>query len=197
MRSKRADIRLHEAWPSLLVLFVCFLIGLIAGFIFVLYFLPDGALSDYLIEYCALLKTGSANISLAAAFKDCFFWPALIALLSATSLCLVGLPILFVIRGFLLSFAGCALVRVFSGEGVVLGAVLFSVPALIVIPVMFVLGCIGLSSAMRKLPNASPVTAKPIGLGVYLVCSGILFISAAVQKAVIPAALSSVCNLLF
>lgn len=67
-------------------------------------------------------------------------WPVFAVLMGFTGLGLLGIPVLFSIRGFLLSFAITSFVRMFGGVGGVLAFLTFGVTGLVAIPVLFVLG---------------------------------------------------------
>lgn len=74
-------------------------------------------------------------------------WPVFAVLMGFTGLGLLGIPVLFSIRGFLLSFAITSFVRMFGGVGGVLAFLTFGVTGLVAIPVLFVLGVQSLAAA--------------------------------------------------
>jgi hypothetical protein len=184
-------------WSRLITLLVFFGFGILVGFLFSLYIRPTSLLSDFLCEYCEALKNDELRISLFFALWDCIKWPFLIVLLSPTILGLAGIPLLFAIRGFLLTFSICTFSRLLGGEGLALAAAMFSVTTLLVLPAMFILGCDCLQASARHLPNLPQAGTKIFHVETYLVCAGILMVSATFQWLVIPSALSELCKILF
>ena len=179
--------------PELPILFVLFLLGAAVGAFCVFTGKPEEELSAYLLEYCAALGDGAVGISFFSAFWDCLRWPLLTALLGFTAVGVVGIPVLFAARGFLLSFAVCTFGSVLGQKGIVIAAVLFAVSVLFVLPVLFILGRHELRRAIRRLPNGAGFAGER-RMEVMLVCGGILTVSSAVLWTVIPAVLASVCQ---
>ena len=68
-------------------------------------------------------------------------------LLGFTALGILGLPLLFSVRGFVLAFSIAAFVRMFGGTGGVLAFLLFGVSGLVSAPVFFILGVQSLGAA--------------------------------------------------
>lgn len=60
---------------------------------------------------------------------------------------LLGLPLLFAVRGFLLAFSIASFVRLFGGVGCLLALLVFGVSGALSVPVLFVLGVQGLLAA--------------------------------------------------
>ena len=186
------------SWVRLIILSGFFIIGAIIGLSLALHTHPDPLLSNYLEEYCVVMSKGGLRVSFLEVLWDCVRWPLFVVLLSFTVLGCIGIPVLFAARGFLLSFSICVLSRAVNDGGAILAIVLFSVPVLFVLPTLFILGSNGIQASANRLPNTAPTSVKLFRTENYLICGGILSISAAVQWAVIPSALSAVCsNLLF
>lgn len=104
----------------------------------------------------------------------------------------VGIPIVFLVRGFLMAFSACMFGVLFGASGMVMAAVLFAVPALMVLPVLFLLGCSMLRGARLRLHGTSPAEGGACRPEMILICIGILAVSAAIQWAVVPIVLSQV-----
>lgn len=85
--------------------------------------------------------------ALASLVWDTVRWPLLALLLGFTALGLLGLPLLFVVRGFLLAFSIASFVRLFGGVGCLLALLVFGVSGALSVPVLFVLGVQGLLAA--------------------------------------------------
>ena len=76
-------------------------------------------------------------------------WPVMAAALGFTALGVLGVPVLFAARGFLLSFSISAFVRLFGNAGGLLAFLVFGVPGCVAVPVFFVLGVQSQLSAGR------------------------------------------------
>ena len=85
--------------------------------------------------------------ALASLVWDTVRWPLLALLLGFTALGLLGLPLLFAVRGFLLAFSIASFVRLFGGAGCLLALLVFGVSGALSVPVLFVLGVQGLLPA--------------------------------------------------
>lgn len=137
---------------ALVVLCVFFLLGAVAGCL--LADRVDGggadALAVYLEQYLTQAREGGLErpqvFSLA---WELLRWPLLTVLLGLTALGVLGLPVLFAVRGFLLSFAVASFFRVFGGMGLILAFLVFGLTGLVTIPVLFVLGVQGFLTAGR------------------------------------------------
>lgn len=190
-------MRMCAGWPRLIILLVCFGIGVISGIAFAHFLQPDTILTDYLLEYCAALKEHRIQSPFLSILWDCFRWPVFTILLGTTALGLIGIPILFAARGFLLAFSVSLFGQIMHADGIALAAVLFSVSLLLVLPTLFVLGYSGLNTALHRLPSKVFPGAGAYHAETYLACGGILVVSVALQWAVLPAALSAISYFLF
>mgnify|MGYP006891728372 CR=1 FL=1 len=119
-------------------------------------------------------------------------WPVFAVLMGFTGLGLLGIPVLFSIRGFLLSFAITSFVRMFGGVGGVLAFLTFGVTGLVAIPVLFVLGVQSLAAA-RLLAGRFLGDGKrslPFGRAYWVrcgLCSAALCLCALLEYAAVPA----------
>lgn len=103
----------------------------------------DG-LAEYIRSYLLTAQEGTGSApSVPALLWDVFRYPAAVWALGFTALGLVGIPAVFAVRGFFLSFAISSFVRMFGGYGLMLAAVVFGIPSAFSIPVLFVLGSQG------------------------------------------------------
>jgi len=82
-------------------------------------------------------------------------WPLLALLLGFTALGVLGLPLLFVVRGFLLSFSIASFVRMFGTAGSLFAFLVFGISNSLAIPVLFVLGVQGLTTAAQAAGRTS------------------------------------------
>lgn len=153
-------MRIRKKWdlPSeqggaLVLLALAFLAGGAAGC--VLAALSSGAdveeLSAYLTGYLALARDGSLPRGLWAVLWGQVRYPLAAAVLSVTALGVVGLPVLFAVRGFFLSFPAACFCQVFGGRGLLPAFVLFGLPALLWAPALFLTGTPGLLSSRQLL----------------------------------------------
>ncbi len=143
---KRLDLRGQGA---LWALCVCFLTGGAAGCLFA--GAADGAgaqaLGAYLADYLSLAGDGAVLKSFPAVMWEQFRYLLVSVLLGVTVLGVVGLPVLFAVRGFLFTFCVGCLFRVFGGRGLLPAFCLFGLPALLWAPALFLIGTQGLSWA--------------------------------------------------
>ena len=149
---KKWDLPLEQRW-GLPVLSFAFFVGGGAGCL--LAALSDGAgaeeLCSYLTGYLSLAQEGSLPRSLwAVLWEQARYW-LLSLLLSFTVLGLVGLPVLFGVRGFFFSFPVACFCRIFGGRGLFPAFVLFALPALLWMPALYLMGTSGFLSAQQLL----------------------------------------------
>lgn len=131
---------------ALLILGAAFVLGGFAGCLLADQVVGGGsdALGEYLEGYLsAVYSGGMVKPDVLSVLWDTIRWPLLILVLSLTPLGLLGLPILFLVRGFLLSFAVASFFRVLGTAGLALAFVVFGITGLLCIPVFFVLGVQG------------------------------------------------------
>lgn len=105
---------------ALLVVSCAFVSGGIAGLLVASQVAGEGqtTLAAYIESYLAAAqqRTAAAPGFFAVAL-DLLRWPCLAVFMGFLSLGVVGVPILFAVRGFLLSFAVSSFVRMFGGAG--------------------------------------------------------------------------------
>lgn len=163
--------------PALAVISVSFFLGGVAGCCLSTF--VGGAGEESLRLYLeAFLTTaqgeGAAAPGLAAQLWDVLRWPALALLLGFTALGVLGLPVLFAARGFLLAFSISAFVQMFGSAGCVLAFLLFGVGGCFSVPALFVLGAQGLTAA-RALASrflGGGKAPSPYGRAYFLRCGG-------------------------
>lgn len=138
---------------ALALLGAFFLAGSIAGCVLAGLVQTGGQdeLAAYLRSYLTLLEDDAARPGLAALSWEVLRFPLLAFLLGFTALGIIGLPVLFAARGFLLSFAVSAFYRLFGFSGALPAFFLFGLSALIWLPVLFHLGVQGLLAAYSLL----------------------------------------------
>lgn len=163
-------MRIRKKWdlPSeqggaLVLLALAFLAGGALGC--VLAALSSGAdveeLSAYLTGYLALARDGDLPRGLWTVLWGQVKYLLAAVILSMTSLGLAGMPVLFAVRGFFLSFPAACFCRVFGGRGLLPAFALFGLPALLWSPALFSLGVPGFLTALQRL-------RRPAGEGLAL-----------------------------
>jgi len=193
-------MRFREKWdlPSeqsgaLVILAAAFLIGGAAGCFLAAF--SDGAgaeeLSNYLAGYLALALESGLPRSL---------WPVLwgqlryllaALVLGLTALGIAGLPVVFGVRGFFLSFPVACFCRVFGDRGLLPAFILFVLPALLWAPSLFLEGTSGFLSAQRQLSRTVGESRGGLPLnGAWLcragLCTGLVLASGLLEYWVVP-----------
>lgn len=141
---------LAEQWPALAAVSAFFFAGGLIGCIAAAHVEGGGldSLTAYLQGFLAAMGgEGAPAPAVLPLVWTALRWPLLAVLLGFTALGLVGVPLLFAVRGFLLAFSISAFVRMFGGAGGLLAFLLFGVTGLISVPVLFVLGVQSLTAA--------------------------------------------------
>ncbi len=127
----------------LVLLSIFFFLGELAGCLLAGR-VEDGALSQYLISYLSLIQAqGVYRPQITDLLWSLVRWPLLILALSFTPFGLPGIPIAFLFRGFLLSFAISSFFCVYGYAGLALAALVFGVSGLFSVTVLFLLGVQG------------------------------------------------------
>lgn len=136
--------------PALAVTAAFFLAGGLAGCLLASYVGGDGgaSLSAYLQGFLRASGAGEVDApAMAALVWNTARWPLLAVLLGFTALGLLGLPLLFAVRGFLLAFSIASFVRLFGGAGCLLAFLVFGISGAVAVPALFVLGVQSLVAA--------------------------------------------------
>ena len=136
--------------PALAVISVSFLVGGLAGCLMSTFVGGAGqeSLRAYLEGFLSTAQSGGTAVpALAVQLWDILRWPGLALLLGFTALGVLGLPLLFAVRGFLLAFSIAAFVQMFGSAGCLLAFLVFGVSGGLSIPALFVLGVQSLNAA--------------------------------------------------
>ncbi len=144
---------LPEGSGALWLLGAYFVLGGVAGCLFA--GCTDGAgaqaLSGYLADYLSLAGEGTVLRSFPRVMWEQLRYFLAAVLLSVTVLGAVGLPVLFMLRGFLFAFCVGCFFRVFGSPGLFPAFFLFGLPALLWTPALFLTGSQGLSGTLDAL----------------------------------------------
>ena len=194
----KLDLLSGEA-AALLLLGAAFLLGGAAGCAASGAVAGEGleALEEYLRGYLELAVRDAVRPPLWSTVWEVIRFPLAAAVLGFTALGVVGLPVLFGVRGFLLCYAAASFYRVFGLAGEVPAFILFGLPALIWLPVLFQLGVQGLLASYALLRRALGEGRYPLRYGRrYLarcgVCALALAGCAAVEYFAVPVLLAAV-----
>lgn len=141
------------------------------------------ALKDYLHTYLVLAEEGTVPVSFGQVLWGQMKYPVMLVLLGFTALGVIGIPVLFSVRGFLFAFSVACFCRVFGAAGLLPALFLFGLPAILWVPAFFVLGFWALQTSRRMLnrymgveqgkepAEKGPVWAACIASGI--VCGGL------------------------
>lgn len=127
----------------LVILAAAFFLGSFAGCVLVsrISGLGSSALSEYFSEYLSALHSGAeVKPDIFSLLWDIFRWPLFVVAFGITPLGLLGVPVLFLMKGFLLSFSIASLFRMFGTYGLLLALTVFGVSGIASLPAFFVLG---------------------------------------------------------
>lgn len=173
--------------PALILLSLAFLFGGI--FAVILAASVSGSASEtlslYIKDFLSAVRDNTIQKpSLISTVWSIFRWPLLVVLFSYTSFGLIGIPAIFFLRGFLFSFCISAFVQVLGRQGLLFAIMLLGIESLLTIPVLFLLGTLGMSMATQAKgmgPILKPSKASSnhqshflsyaLSLGVLLVCT--------------------------
>ncbi len=187
-----------NGWSHLIVLLLAFFAGVVAGFFLAYLGETDSELYIYLGDHFSIAAQGNLNISFLSVLWDCFRWPVAVLVFSFSAIGVIIIPGLLFVRGFLLSYAVSCFAVFHQHDGVAVGAVLFAITIIFVIPVTFLFAYEGLRSACFRLPGAVASTnGDRFHLETLVIGIGILAVAVAIQWAIIPKLFSSVCARLF
>lgn len=193
-----------ELQSALLCLTVCFAVGSVGGCIFAGRLGADTQtrLLDYFSSYFAVLEGDEAlGIPSLSAVWEIIRWPLLTFFLGFTALGVLGLPIMFCIRGFLLSYAVAILVRLYGISGLAVSLAVFGVSGFLVLPALFTLGVDsfrGAGAMAVKLAGESKRAFSP-GQGRLLragCCCALLAVASILQLRLTPVLLEAAAKLL-
>lgn len=181
--------------PALVVISVSFFLGGLAGCLVSTFVGGAGqeSLRAYLESFLYAAQGGETVVpGLAAQLWDILRWPCLALLLGFTALGVLGMPLLFAARGFLLAFSIAAFVQMFGSAGCLLAFLLFGIGGGFSVPALFVLGVQGFAAA-RALASrflGEGKTPSPYGKLYFLRCGGcavVLCVCVILERYAVPA----------
>jgi hypothetical protein len=188
--------------PALIVLTAAFLLGGLVGCGLAASVTGGGndTLAAYIKNYIAAAQAGITQPpELLPLVWEVARWPLLTLLLGFTALGVVGIPVLFAVRGFLFSFAVASFIRMFGAAGGALAFLVFGFTGLLAVPVLFVLGVQGLMASFT-LTDQALIKGKrsPLYGRVYFfrcaICTGVLALCVLLEYIAIPALMSTMAG---
>ena len=136
---------------ALLVVSLAFLLGGVAGCLAV-GAIPEEVMTgitDNIRQFLVAVRAETLQgPGLLATVWNVIRWPLLVVILSFFALGTIGIPVLFFVRGVLLSFCISALLAALGSGGMLLAVMLLGMGSLLTIPVLFVLGTQGFSASL-------------------------------------------------
>lgn len=197
------DVPAGGLLPALMTVSIAFALGGLLGCFLAAQVGGGGndSLTTYLQGYLASARAGGVTPpALWAVVWETLRWPLFTFFMSFTALGMLGIPVLFSIRGFLLSFAVSSFVRMFGGVGGVLAFFAFGMTGLIAVPALFVLGVQGFAAARELAGRFFGETKRslPFGRAYFFrcgVCAAALACCVLLEYFAVPALLGSVANL--
>lgn len=196
------DLPSNGVCAALIIAAILFLIGGLAGCVSVnrTNEIGEAAIKEYIEGYLSSVSSGDVSMPefLFLVWKT-VRWPLFLVVLGLTPVGLIGIPILFLIRAFLLSFSIASCFQVLGPQGLILGFVLFGLSGLIQIPVFFFLGIQGFlnsGSIVGSLVGESKrsLLVDKTQLVRYAVCFAALIVCCFVEFYTVPAVLNSLAD---
>lgn len=187
----------RDGLTRLAILGVCFAAGALSGFLFSGWSGDNPELLDYLRRYFQMSSQGrGVEPSLWSSIWDLTRWPLVAFLLGSTALGAAGIPILLVVRGFLLAFSAAVFAQMFGLPGVAASLAAFGVTALVAVPVLFVVSADAFHQSLGRL-SGERVPAWSQRAQSLAPCMGLLVLAVALQQTLMPALLTAVCARMF
>ena len=185
---------------SLLMLGVCFSLGMLFGLLFATLGESSPELSDYLEQYFqAVVSDNGWQPAVWSVVWDLIRWPAAVFVFGFTALGAFCIPALFLTRGFLLSYAISLFVRLFGGRGMLAALASFGVAAFLATPVLFAMGCDAFRSSLCRIGDQKELAVCSVQqkLTTLIPSAGLMVAASVLQCTVMPVLLRSVCTRFF
>ena len=147
---KKSDMSSNGMTAALMIMAVLFFVGGVAGCLLAGRAGGEGeaALNGYLDGFLNVTVSGEMT-------KPSFFvllwkavrWPLFVFLCGFTPIGLIAIPVLFLVRSFLLSFSISSFFHVLGAKGLLFAFSVFGISGLVHIPILFVFGIQGFLNA--------------------------------------------------
>lgn len=156
----------------------------------------DSGLGAYLDEYLCAFSMGQGDVSDISMLWNGVSWPLGCLLFCRSPLGVGIIPLIFTVRGFLLTFSSACIACVYGVDGILIAGGIFIVAILFHLPAMFLLGSECFRGSLTCVSDA-PTLHDAIRLETILVGVGLLSVSFAFELVVQPRILSSICFYIF
>lgn len=183
--------------PVYLLCAALFFIGVVAGSLLSAGFVDSGAAEEVVSGYLPSMADVAA-VGVFRYFLGLLKFPAIAFLLGFSTLGLVGIPVLCFLRGFSLAFTLSVFVRLYAGNGALMGLLLFGAVSALAVPAFLLVACGAFASSARLGRNWLSLPAPPDpdnGAGAYFLrffaAMLFLFLLAIGERAAISAGLLS------
>lgn len=184
-----------QAKSPFLPLCLFFLIGALLGSAFAVLGGSHPQLAERLTAFFqSAVQNGAPSVSLWATVWEAICWPLLLILFSFGPPGVIGIPCVFLVRGFLLSYACSSFVAMFGLTGLGWNVVIFGISALFLLPVLLCVGHWAFSNACKQCfpQEASPSHLPSSPILVY--CGILLVLFIFLQSQVLPVWLPKLCE---
>jgi hypothetical protein len=206
MKSSHQPLSSHASvynQTALLLLSSGFFLGGVFGCIFASSVCGNGslALSSYINEFIASIRAGTIQMpSVLSSIWSIFRWPIITVLLSFTAFGMIGIPVLFFIRGFLFTFCVSSFALVLGKHGLLYAFLLLGVESFLSIPVLFLIGLQGIALSAqaknkKKRPKLKPYTNEPSVAVRNAICICVLLFCTMWEILFVPMLISGAINL--
>ena len=179
--------------PALVLTAASFVAGGLAGCLLAAQVGGAGetSLNSYLQAFLMVAGEGALDVpGLWAQVWNTLRWPLAALLLGFTAMGLLGLPVLFAVRGFLLAFSIASFVRAFGVNGWLLACLMFGVGGALSLPAFFVLGVQSFLSARARGSGSGRVLWGRNCLLRCAACGGAVCVCILLERTALPALLS-------
>lgn len=170
MNKRKVMSSLAVVCPSWVPIFgicaVAFLFGAVAGTGSSSAFYKSDAAGEILTGYFLSLKGGETGTDLASLFWWLAKYHVFVFLLGFSMLGVVGIPLAAFARGFTLSFTMAVLVRLYSVNGAIAGALILGVSSLFSVPLFFLMAVSAMNASL-ELTRSGLFLVAPSGFGIY------------------------------
>ena len=179
----------------------CFLLGGVLGCLLGTYTgeIAAGEVEAYLRDFMELARAREVSWSVPSVIWSSIRWLLVCVIFGLTAVGVGILPLLFGLRGLLMTFGISCFVRVFGGVGLLPAALLYGIPALLWIPGFLVLGgiCLRRSYSTLRKSGGGKLGGLNQEMRAVLCVSGVLLaLSFAFECGMLPRLLAAAAHIL-
>lgn len=194
VRPMRGENKQQMKTP-LFILCIMFIIGVLLGSVFSVLGGSHPQLAAELKDSFQASAQGTLPaLSVWSLVWEAACWPLLLVVLSFGAPGVVGIPCVFLVRGFLLSYASTCFVAMYGASGLGWNAVFFGSSALILLPVMICVGHWAFSHAREICVSRERPPLKPPSWSMVICCGVMLAVFFVLQGYLLPGWLPALCK---